>query len=79
MADDIRICGECRHIRLKTILPKLKRLAPGADIRVGCWSYCGPCKRYAFICVNGRYVKGATENEVIEKAKAHIQHPAAGG
>lgn len=77
MANDIRICDECRHIRLKTIVPKLKKLAPDAEIRIGCKSYCGPCAKYAFIYINGRYVKGATEDEAIEKAKAYIKHPVA--
>jgi len=73
MANDIRICDKCKHIKLKTMLPKLKQLAPDADIKVGCKSYCGPCDRYAFIFINGRYIKGATEDEAIEAAKKYVK------
>jgi uncharacterized protein YuzB (UPF0349 family) len=60
-------------MRMKTTLPKLAKLAPEADIKVGCKSYCGPCSRFAFVYVNGRYVTGATEDEVIEKAKRYVK------
>ena len=73
MANDIRICNKCRHINIKTALPKLKKMAPDADIQIACKSYCGPCARYAFVYINGRYVKGATEEEAIEKAKKYVK------
>lgn len=73
MANDIRICDKCRHIRMKTILPKIKRIAPDAEVQIGCKSYCGPCARYPFIYINGRYIKGATEDEVIEAAKKYVK------
>ncbi|MGG4035017.1 DUF1450 domain-containing protein [Paenibacillus cisolokensis] len=73
MANDIRICDKCRHIRIKTVLPRLRQLAPDADIRVGCKSYCGPCKRSAFIFVNGRYLTASTEDEALEKAAKFIK------
>ncbi|KIL39786.1 hypothetical protein SD70_17980 [Gordoniibacillus kamchatkensis] len=73
MANDIRVCDKCKHMRIKSAVPKLQKLAPDADIKVGCKSYCGPCSRYAFIFVNGRYVTGATEDEAIEKAAKYIK------
>ncbi|GCL70996.1 DUF1450 domain-containing protein [Paenibacillus naphthalenovorans] len=73
MANDIRICDKCKHMKLKTALPKLQKLAPDADIKVGCKSYCGPCSRFAFIFVNGRYVTGKTEDEAIEKASKYVK------
>jgi len=69
----IQICDKCRHMSLKTSVAKLKKLAPGADIKIGCKNYCGPCAKYAFIYVNGRFVKGATEDEAIEKARPFIK------
>ncbi|XID95514.1 DUF1450 domain-containing protein [Paenibacillaceae bacterium WGS1546] len=71
--NDIRICDKCRHIRVKTMLPKLRKLDPAADIKIACKSYCGPCKRYAFVFVNGRYVTAPTEEEAIEKATKYVK------
>ncbi|MFD0674202.1 DUF1450 domain-containing protein [Cohnella sp. GCM10027633] len=72
-ANDIRICDKCKHTRVKTMLPKLKKLDPAADVKVACKSYCGPCSRYAFIYVNGRYVTAPTEDEAIEKARKYLK------
>lgn len=71
--NDIRICDKCKHMRVKTMLPKLKKLDPNADIKVACKSYCGPCSRYAFIFINGRYVTAPTEDEAIEKARKYLK------
>lgn len=73
MANDIRICEKCKHTSLKSIMPKLKKLAPDADIKVGCKSYCGPCSRFAFIFINGRYVTGKTEDDAIQKASKYVK------
>lgn len=69
----IQICGKCKHTNVKTLKPKLQKLAPDAEIKVGCKSYCGPCARSAFIFVNGRYVTGSSEDEAVEKAKKFIK------
>lgn len=71
--NDIRVCDQCQHIRLKTMVPKLKKLAPEAEIKVACKSYCGPCKRYPFVFINGRYVKGTSEDDAIEKARQYLK------
>ncbi|TBL81212.1 DUF1450 domain-containing protein [Paenibacillus thalictri] len=71
--NDIRVCDKCKHMKMKTSVSKLQKLAPDTDIKVGCKSYCGPCSRFAFIYVNGRYVTGATEDEAIEKASKYIK------
>lgn len=73
MTNDIRICDKCKHIRLKSIVPKLKKMASDAEIKVGCKSYCGPCSRFAFIYINGRYVTGQTEEEALEKAQKYVK------
>jgi uncharacterized protein YuzB (UPF0349 family) len=73
MTNDIRICDKCKHIKLKTILPKLKKIAPDAKIQIGCKSYCGPCDRSAFIFINGRYITGTTEDEAIAKAQKYLK------
>lgn len=73
MANDIRICDKCKHMKIKTMIPKIQAVAPDAEIQVGCKSYCGPCSRSAFIFVNGRYVTGTTEEEALQKAKKYIK------
>ncbi|MFK7695204.1 DUF1450 domain-containing protein [Paenibacillus sp. HJGM_3] len=73
MANDIRICDKCRHMKVKTTLAKLDKLAPGTEVKVGCKSYCGPCSRAAFIFINGRYITAPTEDEAIEKARKYIK------
>ena len=47
MANDIRVCEKCNHIRLKSIVPKLEKMAPGTEVKIGCKSYCGPCAKRA--------------------------------
>lgn len=73
MADDIRLCDKCKHIRIKTLRSKLAKLAEDAVFKIGCKSYCGPCSRSAFIYINGRYVTAPTEAEVIEKIKKYVK------
>jgi len=73
MANDIMVCDKCKHTKIKSIVPKLQKLAPDTEVRVGCKSYCGPCARYAFIFVNGRYIKASSEDEVIEKIIPYIK------
>lgn len=71
--NDIRICHKCNHMSLRSMLKKIKSLDEEAKIRANCQSYCGPCARGVFIYVNGRYVTGQTEDEVIEKAKQYLR------
>lgn len=73
ITNDIRVCDKCKHISIKKILPKLNKLVPDADVKVGCKSYCGPCAKRAFIFVNGRYVTAPTEDEVIEKIRPFLK------
>lgn len=73
MANDIRVCDKCKHMKMKTAVSKLQKIAPDAEIKVGCKSYCGPCSRFAFIFINGRYVTAATEDEAIEKAMKYVK------
>jgi uncharacterized protein YuzB (UPF0349 family) len=73
MANDIRVCEKCKHVRLKSIIPKLQKMAPDAEIKVGCKSYCGPCGKRAFVYVNGRYVSAQSEEEVLDKVSSFIK------
>lgn len=71
--NDIRVCDKCKHMKMKTAVPRLEKLVPDTEIKVGCKSYCGPCARSAFIFINGRYVTGKTEEEAIEKAMKYVK------
>ncbi|WP_028562467.1 DUF1450 domain-containing protein [Paenibacillus pinihumi] len=73
MANDIRICDKCKHMKVKTMLSKLKQLDPESEVRVGCKSYCGPCARKAFIFINGRYITAPTEDEAVELARKFVK------
>lgn len=73
MTNDIRICHRCRHIKMKSFLPKVKCLDPAAEITIGCKSYCGHCAKRVFIYINGRYVTAETEDEAVEKAKRFVK------
>jgi uncharacterized protein YuzB (UPF0349 family) len=73
MKNEIQICDKCRHIRMKTLLPKLQKLDPECPVKVGCKSYCGPCARSPFVFINGRYLTGTTEDEIVEKARKYIR------
>lgn len=75
MANDIRVCDKCNFIKMKSILPKLQKMAPDADIKIGCKSYCGPCGKRAFVYINGRYVSAPTEEEVLAKVEAFVKKP----
>ena len=33
MANDIRVCDKCKHMKMKTAVSKLQKLAPDADIK----------------------------------------------
>ncbi|MEC0230217.1 MULTISPECIES: DUF1450 domain-containing protein [Paenibacillus] len=73
MRNDIRICDKCKHMKVKSAISKIGVIAPETEVKVACKSYCGPCSRFAFIFINGRYVTAATEDEVIEKAKKYVK------
>lgn len=72
--NDIRVCDKCRHMNMKKTVTKLEKLVPDAEIKIGCKSYCGPCKRTAFVFINGRYIKGTDEDDAIQKALAHVKN-----
>ncbi|MNY71025.1 hypothetical protein D3C86_2092810 [compost metagenome] len=73
MPNDIRICDKCKHMKVKSALAKISAIAPDTEVKVACKSYCGPCSRFAFIFINGRYITGATEDEAIAKAKKYVK------
>lgn len=60
-------------MNVKNMKAKLLKLDPEAELKIGCKSYCGPCSRFAFIFVNGRYITAPSEDEALQKAQKYIK------
>lgn len=73
MTNDIRVCEKCKYTPLKSIVPKLQKMAPESEIKIGCKSYCGHCGKRAFVYINGRYLSAPTEDEVLVKVARFIK------
>jgi len=71
--NELYVCPKCKHINAKKLVKELAELDPNAEIKVGCMSYCEPCKRSALLCVNGRYLTAPTQEELLEKAKPFLK------
>lgn len=73
MANEFRVCDECKTTNIKSILPRLKQLDPEATIKIGCQSYCGIGFKKPFLVVNDSYITGKTEDDLIEKTKKFLK------
>jgi uncharacterized protein YuzB (UPF0349 family) len=73
MANEFRVCDRCKAVNSRSLVGKLNKLDPGAQIKVGCQSYCGIGFKKTFAIVNGMHVTAKDEDELMQKIKRFLK------
>lgn len=73
MNNQFRICDKCKATNVDTLIPKLKKIDPKAEIVVGCQNFCGIGQTKSFAIVNHIPVIATSEDELIEKIKEKLE------
>lgn len=68
--NEFKVCDRCKGPNLKTLIPRLEKLDPNANIqKPTCVSYCGPGRDCPFVFLNNKPIKGENEDDLIQKIK----------
>ena len=66
--NEFKVCDRCKGTNLKTLIPRLEKLDPEANILPPiCVSYCGPGRDFPFVFLNNKPIKGVNEDDLIQK------------
>ncbi len=68
-----KICDKCKGTNVKTLVPKLKKLKPDADIEIGCQGFCGIGRTNSFVIVDHMPIIAENENDLIKSVSEYIQ------
>lgn len=71
--NEIRICDKCKATNIKTLVPKIKKIDPEAEIKIGCQNFCGIGRTKSFAIVNNIPVIALSEDELIDKIQEAIE------
>lgn len=71
--NEIRICDKCKATNIKTLVPKIKKVDPEAEIKIGCQNFCGIGRTKSFAIVNNIPVIALSEDELIDKIQEAIE------
>jgi len=68
--NEFKVCDRCKGTNLKTLVPRLKKLDPDANILPPiCVSYCGPGRDFPFVFLNNKPIKGVDEDDLIRRIR----------
>jgi len=72
--NEFKVCERCKGTNLRTLIPRLEKLDPEANIlKLKCVSYCGPGRDYPFVFLNNKPIIGEDEDDLIKKIKEVLE------